>query len=49
MTVKKIKSFQALHNFLSNNVPVRKACGFRGRLPHRRTLERRFAAFSPGS
>jgi hypothetical protein len=46
MTVKKIKTSVGLWRFLNNNVPIRKACGFRQGLPHWRTFERRFASFS---
>src|SRR5262245_58788869 len=42
MTVKKVKRFQGLYNYLANNDPIRLACGFRGGLPHRRTFTRRF-------
>jgi Transposase DDE domain/Transposase domain (DUF772) len=42
MTVKKIKRFQGLWNYLANNDPIRRACGFRDGLPHRRTFTRRF-------
>jgi Transposase DDE domain len=42
MTVKKIKRFQGLYNYLANNDPIRGACGFRDGLPHRRTFTRRF-------
>ena len=42
MTVKKIKRFQGLWNYLSNNAPVRRACGFPRPLPHPRTFGRRF-------
>ena len=42
MTVKKIKRFQGLWNYLNNNRPIRLACGFGGGLPHRRTFTRRF-------
>ena len=42
MTVKKIKRFQGLYNYLANNDPIRWACGFRDGLPHRRTFTRRF-------
>lgn len=42
MTVKKIKRFQGLYNYLANNDPIRRACGFGDGLPHRRTFTRRF-------
>ena len=42
MTVKKIKRFQGLYNYLANNDPIRCACGFQDGLPHRRTFTRRF-------
>jgi Transposase DDE domain/Transposase domain (DUF772) len=42
MTVKKIKRFQGLYNYLANNGPIRRACGFAEGLPHRRTFARRF-------
>jgi Transposase DDE domain len=42
MTVKKIKRFQGLYNYLANNDIIRRACGFRDGLPHRRTFTRRF-------
>ena len=42
MTVKKIKRFQGLWNYLNNNDPIRRACGFVDGLPHRRTFTRRF-------
>jgi hypothetical protein len=42
MTVKKIKRFQGLYNYLANNGPIRRACGFTDGLPHRRTFTRRF-------
>lgn len=46
MTVKKIKRPQGLWNYLANNDPVRKACGFGAGLPHVRTFERRFQRLS---
>jgi hypothetical protein len=42
LTVKKIKRFQGLYNYLANNDPIRRACGFPSGLPHRRTFTRRF-------
>jgi Transposase DDE domain/Transposase domain (DUF772) len=42
MTVKKIKRFQGLWNYLANNLPIRRACGFAEGLPNRRTFTRRF-------
>jgi Transposase DDE domain len=42
LTVKKIKRFQGLWNYLNNNLPIRRACGFAEGLPHRRTFARRF-------
>jgi len=47
MTVKKIKNFQSIWNYLSNNKYVRMSCGIKDKLPCSRTLERRFATFSP--
>jgi hypothetical protein len=42
MTVKKIKRFQGLWNYLANNAPIRRGCGFSLPLPHQRTFSRRF-------
>jgi hypothetical protein len=42
MTVKKIKRFEGIWNYLANNAPVRAACGFPVPLPHVRTFNRRF-------
>lgn len=42
VVLKGISRFKTMHKFLINNLPFAKACGFKGNIPDRTTLSRRF-------